>query len=389
MHYTLLLRNSPVLDFSVENRKVTSIDKIHNEELVPLGFINRIKYEQLEHWLDKRSISAHRENLDSLKKQLKMWTPRELSIKNYGLSLSDQYWVRPENEQVEWSELNYFQNDFSNDIGNYLIMKTKKSEISLNSPDLTTNGESKKTWRIKDGKRFLLKGNLNQAGQESLNEAIVSQMINLMKLPNVTCVDYSLTRIKNELFSVSECFLSEHIELVPASYVYYYELPEKDEDTYIHLLKMCEKLEIPGVKNFLSSMLTIDYIIDNTDRHLGNFGFLRDLNTMKFIGPAPLYDNGSSLWADELTLINAKTGVLEDNAKTFGKFHKDQVKYIKNDKCFDKFDIKMMRELFLNAADNAKFDHKRMEIICDKVNARYHKLEKELSKSLKKEIERE
>ena len=43
-------------------------------------------------------------------------------------------------------------------------------------------------------------------------------------------------------------------------------------------------------------MLMIDYIIQNTDRHLGNFGFIRNVETGKFIGPAPLFDNGTAFW---------------------------------------------------------------------------------------------
>ena len=37
--------------------------------------------------------------------------------------------------------------------------------------------------------------------------------------------------------------------------------------------------------------------LENTDRHYGNFGFIRDVNTLKFIGPAPIFDNGTSLWS--------------------------------------------------------------------------------------------
>ena len=43
-------------------------------------------------------------------------------------------------------------------------------------------------------------------------------------------------------------------------------------------------------------MLVFDAVIRNTDRHLGNFGFLVDNQTNKLLGPAPIFDNGLSLY---------------------------------------------------------------------------------------------
>ena len=46
----------------------------------------------------------------------------------------------------------------------------------------------------------------------------------------------------------------------------------------------------------LKSMLVFDAVIYNEDRHFGNFGILRDNHTGEFIGPAPIFDNGLSLF---------------------------------------------------------------------------------------------
>lgn len=43
-------------------------------------------------------------------------------------------------------------------------------------------------------------------------------------------------------------------------------------------------------------MLVFDAVIRNTDRHLGNFGFLVDSHTNKLLQPAPIFDNGLSLY---------------------------------------------------------------------------------------------
>ena len=46
----------------------------------------------------------------------------------------------------------------------------------------------------------------------------------------------------------------------------------------------------------LKSMLVFDAVIYNEDRHFGNFGILRDNHTGKILGPAPIFDNGLSLF---------------------------------------------------------------------------------------------
>ena len=47
-------------------------------------------------------------------------------------------------------------------------------------------------------------------------------------------------------------------------------------------------------------MIVLDYIIANEDRHLNNFGAIRDANTLAWIGMAPIYDSGASLGFDKL-----------------------------------------------------------------------------------------
>lgn len=44
-------------------------------------------------------------------------------------------------------------------------------------------------------------------------------------------------------------------------------------------------------------MIVCDYIIANFDKHYRNFGVIRNVETLEWIKIAPIFDNGSSLWA--------------------------------------------------------------------------------------------
>ena len=68
------------------------------------------------------------------------------------------------------------------------------------------------------------------------------------------------------------------------------------------------------VQSFLDYMIMTDFIITNSDRHWHNFGILRDVETLRFISLAPIYDNGNSMFYDIYSPMNRASLLrLEDN----------------------------------------------------------------------------
>lgn len=81
----------------------------------------------------------------------------------FGLSLSDQYWIKPFDSSVEYKDINFFEHDFIDlDFTNATFSNSNdfSTKISLISPNNTTDGRLKKTWIIENGKRYLIKGDL-------------------------------------------------------------------------------------------------------------------------------------------------------------------------------------------------------------------------------------
>lgn len=75
---------------------------------------------------------------------------------------------------------------------------------------------------------------------------------------------------------------------------------EEGESYYDHYLRVCLSNGFDPVPS-LDRMIVCDYLLANGDRHMGNFGILRDPDTLEWIGAAPLFDNGGCLGADEHT----------------------------------------------------------------------------------------
>ena len=102
-------------------------------------------------------------------------------------------------------------------------------------------------------------------------------------------------------YSICGNIITPETELVSALSIYRSEKKRNHHSAYEHFLLCCEHLGIPGMKEFLDYLLAFDFLIANTDRHLGNFGAIRNVDTLEWVGPAPVYDSGTSLWHDKIT----------------------------------------------------------------------------------------
>lgn len=189
------------------------------------------------------------------------------------------------------------------------------------TPDASSNGWLKKKWVIIDGERYLAKAGSAPLLQQPYNEVAASKIMDAL---GINHIEYKLIKEEGRPLSLCKNFVTTETEFVPASLIKNV-LPKSNNDNeYTHFLKCAEKLEIPNVKEHLDALMTVDFLIENTDRHFGNFGFIRNVVTLKFIGPAPVFDNGTSLWCEAL---NTEIGSWQ-KVMPFKETHKEQYKLI-------------------------------------------------------------
>ena len=288
----LCLKEETVLTFKDEGGVPSSILKINNPELLPLILKKDCSFENVMDWLKKRSIPDNREGLGNVKKYFgEEW----LENKNHA-SLTDHYWIKMRSEK--YSKINYFTNFYSKDIGDMFFSPwlINKKKIDGRSPDLSTNGILKKRWVQKEDKTsMLIKAGSKATHQEPLSEVLVSVLAE--KIKGFSCVKYDLHIEGTTMCSKCDNFITMDTMFVPAHYLYFLEPKAEGENTVTHLLKMCEKYNVPDAEEHLRTMLAIDTVTGNEDRNLGNIGYIMDVNTMKFIGPAPMFDSGNAYWS--------------------------------------------------------------------------------------------
>jgi hypothetical protein len=326
-------KNTPVVDMKIDEAtaSIAKLGKIHDIRHLPLGISvhkTGIDRKMLNDWWAERSIPASRDGIREALETIGIHRATFLLTKCYGLSLSDQYWICPKDSGLRWDDVNFFDNDFPKDIGEILFghEPTDPDHVSLMSPDNTSDGWLRKRWIIVDGKRLLMKGGSGLMKQEPFNEVIACAIMRRLNIPHI---NYTLTFDKGKPYSLCETFVTPDTELVPAWRIHSHFKKDNRESNFNYLLRACEMLGIPSVQSALDKMLTLDYIIANEDRHYNNFGFIRNADTLEWIGFSPIFDSGTSLWHNNLHVGSPV------KSKPFRSSHNEQVKLVNDLLWFD------------------------------------------------------
>lgn len=316
MDYILLNKDVPVLQFRIERHEeivnlttlvhmnITDLTIIDNVAL-PLNMQPTVK--GLKNWLLQRKVPNNRTFVESLLDAISdTENPYRYLDVTYGLSLNDTFWVKPMSSSVSWSDVNLYNNPFSEIVAG-IAFTGEDSHIKgiVTTPEYTTNGMLRKCWHRENDVIYLYKGSTPRyanGGLEALSEVYASQIAAAMGLAHV---EYKLTTFHDQLVSACPLFTSEQIGYMPISGL----LDEAmSRDELMLYDKQHAIASLYGIMPF-SDMMVFDALIHNTDRHLNNFGVLIDNKSNRILGPAPLFDHGNSLFYnitdDEYSDLNA------------------------------------------------------------------------------------
>lgn len=294
--YNLKLYNQTLVTFSLEEKGLEGLCVQINivredlKELLPLDLV--MTGDGILKWLQKRVIPKNRAFVDEILKSLGLSINNTKGIIDVckGLSLNDSYWVVPQEFYGTFEEYNLYENRFSEVLSLVAYTGANASNRAFTtSPELTTQGMLRKAWRyIEDDGIYLYKGGTEGAantGKEPYSEYYAYQIAKAMGL---NAVPYDLENWKGILASKCKLFTDIDTAFVPIGRIV-------KEGGIKACLDYYKSISDDAYEE-LCSMLVFDAVIYNEDRHFGNFGVLRDNHTGKVISPAPIFDNGLSLF---------------------------------------------------------------------------------------------
>jgi hypothetical protein len=319
-NYELRLYDAPLLTFELSSDISIgySVNIKHigePRELFPLDL--ELTDEGVLKWLERRVIPKNRTFVEEILRSFGLSSSDTKGIIDVckGLSLNDSYWIVPEGFEGKFADYNLYENRFSEILSLVAYTGVTQSDAAFTtSPELTTNGMLPKAWRYiesgvagftsiintglqpgvahsgdKDDGIYLYKGGMSgfaNSGKEPFCEYYAAQAAAAM---GVDAISYDLENWKGILASKCKLFTDINTAFIPigrivksgglAAVIKYYDgLGDKFADA-------------------VRDMLVFDALTYNEDRHFGNFGLLRDNHTGKITSPAPVFDNGISLFS--------------------------------------------------------------------------------------------
>ena len=310
MNYWLKLYDENLIKF-IMNGKGTNIavDILYytndRQAVMPIGVDG--SNESLEKWLANRTIPKNRAYVHNILNSMGLSFRDTAGILTLckGLSLNDSYWIVPEDFDGKFADYNLYENRFAEILALTALTGESLSENQAKkiktSPEFTTQGMLPKAWRNIDGKITLFKGGVwrkyatTDDPLEPYSEFYACQIAEKMGLNPVL---YGLSRWKGILGSTCKLFTDINTAYVPISAIakkYY----KEQNDYYLGVSKWYKEFDEKNDTNlydYFASIIALDALIYNEDRHLNNFGLLRDNKTGRIIGNAPVFDNGISLF---------------------------------------------------------------------------------------------
>ena len=186
---------------------------------------------------------------------------------------------------------------------------------------------------IKDGIRYLMKMNLNDYGQQSVNEKIACRLHERLGWENYS--PYTLERLavgeEEYPYSLNPLFTSAEEEFVSGyQLIRRYKIPNNISGSgYEAMIQLAVQYGIAEceVRRQLEYTIFTDFILSNTDRHFNNFGFLYHAGSHRFVKMAPIFDSVNALFFNQ-EIIPSGNRLLEIRAESFCKREVDLLRYV-------------------------------------------------------------
>ena len=323
--YALMHKNDVCGSLIIDDETGTlKIYKDNGSGLSP--FLGNADTRRMKHWWEGRAVPASRKMMQEVLKQAGCTNTKMYLAKNLALSMTDSYWIRPLDMDVKYEDVKLSSmNPFSDNKVPYHNATSYDSNAAL-------GGQMEKYWDIETQFPTLVKESYKYFGQQAINEAFATYLHDLQET-TIPYVPYLAGHTEdNGLYCRCDAFTNDSVELVSAYEVIEGSKLQNDKSLYDNYIRICAKfgIEAQEISDFMDYQTLTDFIISNTDEHLGNFGILRDSNTMQYLGPAPIYDSGNSMFFKESSTVHTRLSLLQQPITSFYDSEEKMVKNIKN-----------------------------------------------------------
>lgn len=300
----LMMKNTKVL----ETNKDGSI-MIYEEKLLPFSLQKEdLTYEDFFfNWLSVRPLSIGRTNAKAILNNAGI-PQNSLTIARicHGMNLSDCYWVKEREEDTSWDKDNLYDHDMDPLYADTALTGKLHhlSKDKFHTPELTAQGVSAKCWIKENDGIYLYKVGRKELPASEILDVLGIDHVHYEKAEQLK--EYlSKDRIKKledvgEIIVRSKLITNKQQGIIPFEEFAVWCANQEIDDEYEEAKRRDEKSYY--------EMQIADYILNNSDRHVGNWGFYFDVEENKLQGMYPLMDHDHSFDEEETLMSQTNEG---------------------------------------------------------------------------------
>lgn len=299
-----MMKNTKVL----ETNKDGSI-MIYEEKLLPFSLQKEdLTYEDFFfNWLSVRPLSIGRTNAKAILNNAGI-PQNSLTIARicHGMNLSDCYWVKEREEDTSWDKDNLYDHDMDPLYADTALTGKSHhlSKDKFHTPELTAQGVSAKCWIKENDGIYLYKVRRKELPASEILDVLGIDHVHYEKAEQLK--EYlSKDRIKKiedvgEIIVRSKLITNKQQGIIPFEEFAVWCANQEIDDEYEEAKRRDEKSYY--------EMQIADYILNNSDRHVGNWGFYFDVEENKLQGMYPLMDHDHSFDEEETLMSQTNEG---------------------------------------------------------------------------------
>lgn len=331
------------------DENIGRITEYHDDRNGLSPYLGNCDIKKIQKWWEMRAVPASRATMQQVINNANCLNTEVYLAKNLGLSMTDTYWIKPSGIDLSFDNVK-----FAN-LAAYSHGKIQYHNATSYDPNASLGGQMEKYWDLMHKTPILVKESYKYYGQQSINEVFAS-IVHSRQPSNVEFVRYTAEMTEDRGVQCKcPAFTSENIELLSAYEMVESRKIQNSQALYDEYINICVEngIDYNQIQEFMDYQTMTDFLITNTDEHLLNFGVLRDPNTMKLIGPAPIFDSGNSMfYSDGRKTPYTRAGILDIPITSFYKREEKLLGKVKNKTAVDLNSIPSageVKELYANA----------------------------------------
>lgn len=331
------------------DENIGRITEYHDDRNGLSPYLGNCDIKKIQKWWEMRAVPASRATMQQVINNANCLNTEVYLAKNLGLSMTDTYWIKPSGIDLSFDNVK-----FAN-LAAYSHGKIPYHNATSYDPNASLGGQMEKYWDLMHKTPILVKESYKYYGQQSINEVFAS-IVHSRQPSSVEFVRYTAEMTEDRGVQCKcPAFTSENIELLSAYEMVESRKIQNSQALYDEYINICVEngIDYNQIQEFMDYQTMTDFLITNTDEHLLNFGVLRDPNTMKLIGPAPIFDSGNSMfYSDGRKTPYTRAGILDIPITSFYKREEKLLGKVKNKTAVDLNSIPSageVKELYANA----------------------------------------